>query len=145
MRIILPFLLLLLLGCQKDDHSDVIPDEKETIEYLKNDISFIIGKWELTYFEPTVNNRSWIVFKSDNTFEAYFVFPENPYTSEPTGTYLYSDGVVSLICKDGGKITLEFVSITGRNSANKILYTHFDDSGNSFSFLYIGVKNKITE
>lgn len=119
----------------------MIPDETKVIEYLKNDLSFIIGKWELTYFEPSINSKSWIVFNSDKTFKAYFIFPENPYTSEPTGTFLYSDGVVYLIDNDGSESTLEFISITGRTTANKILHTYSDDSGNTHTLLYNWCKN----
>lgn len=136
MRKLLPLLLLILISCNKDEHVDKSLDEGATIESLKKDISFVIGKWELSYFEPTYNSSSWIIFNEDCTYKAYFVFPKNPYTIEPAGTYSYNDGVISCVDEDGGKRTLEFITITGRTSANKIRHTYIDGDGNTQTLFY---------
>ena len=141
MRKVLPCLLLLLFSCQKHDYLDGLPEGSGTIEDLKNDISFVVGKWELTYYEPTYNSRSWIVFSPDLTYTAYFTFPQKPYVVEPSGSYSYSDCVISCKDEDGTTRILEFVSITGKTTANKIRHTYKDASGNTQTLLYEWCKN----
>lgn len=116
-------IFIALCSCREYHYYDGPLPGSETTDLLKNDKTFIVGRWSLARTFPNYDSDSWIKFCDDDTFTAYFCYPSKPYSEKISGSYTYADAaaICTVIHNPDSTSTrkLEFTTIVGRTSTNK--------------------------